>query len=83
MVLKSSYTPQPNICKSGYKAMKHLKRNKSRLVLIAGKGLAMVVMDKAKNLLEQPIYRPLPADATIKHNSILIHILKRIKKNQA
>ena len=36
-------------------------------------------MEKAKDLLEQPTYRPLPADTTTKYKAKLIYILKRIK----
>ena len=55
--------------------MQQLKRDKCRLILKADKGVAMVVKDKqdyiakAKNLLEQPAYRPLPADLTNKYKA--------------
>ena len=52
--------------------MDQIKRDNSRLVLIADEGVAMVVMDKkdymdkATNLLEQLTYRFLPAYPTNK-----------------
>ena len=37
-------------------------------------------MDKAKNLLEHPMYRPLQEDSTNRLKAKLIHVLKRTKK---
>ena len=74
-VVNRSLTPRSNIGRAECKAMKQLKRNKSRIVLTANKGMAMVVMDKqdymekAKNLLEHPTYRSFPADPTSKHKA--------------
>ena len=55
-------------------------------MLIADKGVAIVVMDKqdsvdkVKNLLEQHTNRFLPADPLDKYKAKLINILKTIKK---
>ena len=62
--------------------MQQLRKAKSRLILTAEKGVFMdMVMDKAKNQVEQPACRPLPADPTNKYEANLINILKRIKGN--
>ena len=66
--------------------MRQWKGDKSRLLITVDKGVVMVVMDKqgymdkAKNLLEQPTSRSLPADPTNKYGAKLIKILKWIKK---
>ena len=58
-------------------------------VNINDNGVAMVVMDKqdymarAKNLLEEPAYKPLLADPTNKNKAKLINILKTIKNESA
>ena len=64
-----------------------LKKDKDRAVLIADKGVAMVVMDKqeyinkAEELLTQPAYRSLPRDPTNKIQAQLITKLRRIKRD--
>ena len=67
-------------------AIKELKRDKTRIVLTADKGVAMVVMDrqehinKSNNLLAQPAYRPIPKYPTKKIKAKLISILRKVKK---
>ena len=72
-VLKCSKSPpRPHITKAEYKAIQQLKKDKSRIILTADKGVAMVLMDrkdyldKAKNQLEQPAYKKLASDPTNK-----------------
>ena len=58
-----------------------MKRDKSRIVLTASKGVAIVVMDrqdyinKSNSLLAQPTYRPIPKDPTNKIKTKLITVL--------
>ena len=55
------------------------------VILTTDKGLVMVVMDreeyrrKAEELLNQPTYKTIPADPTIKQKKKLINLLKNIK----
>ena len=84
-VLKGSHAPKPIISKIEYRDIQQLKWTKQANI-ISRKGMAVVIMDKqdymnsAKNLLEQPAYRPLPADPSNKYRAKLINILKRLKK---
>ena len=74
-----------NLSKAETWAIRELKGDKDRLVLTAGKGVAMVIMDgqdyitKSNQLLVQPGYRPIPRDPTKKIKAKLITILKRLK----
>ena len=63
--------------------MQQSNNDKSRIILTADKGVVMNNQDnleKAKNLLEQPVYRPLLSDPTIRYKAKLINIPKRIKR---
>ena len=83
-IIKRSCNP-PNITREEWKAVKELKEDKSRMVLTADKGVALVVMDtadykkKSKDLLQQPTYQPIPTDPTSKYKNKLINMLKSIK----
>ena len=83
-IIKKSCNP-PNITREERKAIKELKEDKSRMVLIADKGVSLVVMDtadykkKAEELLQQPTYQPIPTDPTSKYKNKLINMLKSIK----
>ena len=74
--------PPPNITREEWKAVKELKEDKSRMVLTADKGVALVVMDttdykkKAEDLLQQPTYQPIPTDPTSKYKNKLINMFK-------
>ena len=63
-----------------------LKKDKDRVVLIANKGVAMVIMDKqdyinkAEELLAQLAYRTIPKDPTNKIKAQSITKLRRIKR---
>ena len=84
-IIKRSHNPHSNITREEWKALKELKEDKSRMVLTADKGVALVVMDtaeyrkKAEDLLQQPTYKPIPTDPTSKYKTKLINMLKSIK----
>ena len=84
-ILKKARTPRQNITKEECKAIGELKKDNSRLILTADKWVVLVVMDKqdyvqkAKELLDQPTYRNITIDPTIKHKNKLVNILKAIK----
>ena len=84
-ILKKGKTPRQNISKEERKAIGELKRNNNRLILTVDKGVALVVMDKedyvqkAKELLDQPTYRTISSDPTIKYKNKLVNLLKAIK----
>ena len=69
-VLRSSHAPKSNLTKAQSPAIRELKRDRDQIVLIADKGISMVIMDrqdyinKSNNLLNQPIYRAIPQDPT-------------------
>ena len=84
-VLKKIHPPKFNITREERKAIKELRRDKTRMILTADKGVSMVVMDrddynqKADALLQQPAYRPIPNAPTNKYKTKLIALLKSIK----
>ena len=61
-------------------------RDKSRIVLTANRGVAIVVMDrqeyinKSNNLLTHPAYMPIPKDPANKIMAKLITILRKLKR---
>ena len=65
--------------------IEQLRKDKTRVILMADKGVSMVVMDrddynsKAEELLHQQTYRPIPSDPTNKLKNRLITLLKKIK----
>ena len=76
---------KPNLTKAQSKAIRELKRVRDCIVLTADKGVAMVIMDrqdcinKAKHLLNQPMYRAIPQDTTNTIKNKLINIRNRVK----
>ena len=80
-----NHTIKPNIHKEEYQALKQLKKDNTRMVLTADKGVSMVVLDreeynkKSEELLEQPNYKIIQTDPTNKYRNKLISILKTIK----
>ena len=84
-IINKSCNHPPNITREEWKALRELKEDKSRMVLTADKGVALVVMDtaeykkKAEDLLQQPTYQPIPTDPTPNCKSKLINMLKSIK----
>ena len=84
-ILKKTSTSKSNITKEEYQALRKLKKDENRMVLTADKGVSLVVLDKedyihkAEELLQQPNYKTLTSDPTIKHKNKLIALLKSIK----
>ena len=84
-VLRDSQTPKSNLSKAEAQVIWEFKRDNSRLVLTADKGIAIVVMDredyinKSINLLAQLAYRPIPRDPTTKIKARLITIVRKVK----
>ena len=74
-----------NITSEEFKALKELKEDKSRIILTADKGVALVIMEKneyikkAEELLNTDTYKKIPEDPTNKQKNRLINILKNIK----
>ena len=66
-------------------ALAELRKDKSKIILTADKGVSLVVMDreeyvrKAQELLDQPEYKSIPNDPTTRYKNKLISILKSIK----
>ena len=62
-LLMMKHNIKPNIHKEEYQALKQLKKDNTRMVLTADKGVSMVVMDreeytqKSEELLHQPNYK--------------------------
>ena len=71
-LLMKTHNTKPNIHKEEYQALKQLKKDNTRMVLTADKGVSMVVLDreeytqKSEELLHQPNYKILQADPTNK-----------------
>ena len=86
-LLRKAKIPKPNLTKEERIGLAQLKKDKDRVVLIADKGVAMVVMDKqeyinkAEELLAQLAYRTIPKDQTNKIKAQLITKLRRIKRD--
>ena len=86
-LLRKAKIPKPNLTKEERIGLAQLKKDKDRVVLIADKGVAMVVMDKqeyinkAEELLAQPPYRTIPKDPTNKMKAQLITTLRKIKRD--
>ena len=84
-LLKKVKTPRSSISREEFQAINELKRDDSRIILTADKGVAMVVLDKeeyikkAKHLLNQPTYKKIAEDTTSKQKARLIKLLKTIK----
>ena len=85
-ILKKGKIPKPNPDKDERTALHQLRRDKNRVILTVDKGVAMVVLDredyinKAKELLNTPVYKEIPKDPTYKIKAQLITKLRRIKK---
>ena len=79
-LLMKKNTIKPNIHKEEYQALKQLKKDNTRMVLTADKGVSMVVMDrqeytqKSEELSHQPNYKILQADPTTKYKNKLISL---------
>ena len=66
--------------------MRELKKDDTRVILTADKGVCLVVMDKeeyigkAEELLKEKTYKVIPTDLSNRQKSKLIQILKKIKE---
>ena len=79
-------TPKININRKKRNALKKFKGEKTRVILTADKGVAMVVTDKkdyvqkAEELLgQQQTYKTIPTDPTTRQKNRLINLLKNIR----
>ena len=78
--------PKSNLNRAQLQAIRELKRDKSRIVLTANKGVDMLVMDRwdyineSNNLLAQPAYRLINKNHTNKIKTKLITIVRKVKK---
>ena len=77
--------PRSNLTRGERRAITELKKDKSRMVLTADKGVALVVLNtedylkKAQDLLNQNTYRALTSDPTMRLKNKMINLLKTIK----
>ena len=84
-ILKMIQSPKSNITREERKALAELRKDKSKIILTADKGVPLVVMDREESMrkawesLHQPAYKSIPNDPTIKYKNKLISILKSIK----
>ena len=88
--LKHLHNPRKNITKEEAQALAELRKDQSRVILTADKGVALVVMDrteynnKAQDLLEYGgTYKEIKTDPTNKLKNKLINLLKKIKAEGA
>ena len=84
-LLRKDHKVKPNISREEHQALREMKRDNTRMVLTADKGVLLVVLDrdeytaKSEELLHQPNYKILKTDPTTKHKNKLISLLKSIK----
>ena len=84
--IKRSHPPRPNITREEQRALRELKKDDTRVILTADKGVCLVVLDKetyiekAEELLKDKTYKTIPTDPTNKLKNKLIQILKKIKE---
>ena len=84
-LLRRDHKVKPNIPKDEYKVLREIKKDNTRQILTADKGVSMVVLDsedytaKSETLLHQSHYKVLKTDPTNKYKNKLIGLLKTIK----
>ena len=84
-LLRRDHKAKSNIPKDEYKVLKEMKKDDTRQILTADKGVSMVVLDsedytaKSETLLQQSNYKGLKTDPTNKYKNKLIALLKTIK----
>ena len=77
--------PRYNLTKGERRAIYELKRDETRMILTADKGVVLVVLNtedyikKAEDLLSQNTYRVLTSDPTMRLKNKMITLLKTIK----
>ena len=85
LALQKIKKPRPNLTRGERKAITELKKDQSRMILTADKGVVLVVLNtedyrkKAEDLLNQDTYRILTTDPTMRLNNKMINLLKSIK----
>ena len=85
VAIQKIQNPKPNITRGERIAIAELKKDPSRMVLTADKGVALIVMNtedckkKAEELLNQNTYRTITSDPTMKLKNKMISMLKSIK----
>ena len=85
ILLKRAKPPKNNISRGEKKALKDLREDQDRMVLMVDKGVAMVVMErkeyqeKVEGLLTTSAYRAISTDPTNKLKVQLIQKLRRIR----
>ena len=84
--LRKTHSTRSNITREEVQALADLKRDSSKVIFQADKGVALVIMDKpdyitkAEDLLkDQKTYKEITTDPTNKLKSKLISLLKKIK----
>ena len=83
--IKKIHKPQLNIIKEERIALAELKKDHSKMILTADKGVALMIMNtedyekKAEDLLNHHMYRSITSDPTMRLKSKLITLLKSIK----
>ena len=84
--LKHSHTPRSNISREDVQVLVELRRDSSKVILTADKGVALVIMDrseyntKAQELLnDNKTYKEISTDPTNKLKTKLISLLEKIK----
>ena len=84
-ILKKAHPPKPNITKEELKVIEKMRKDDTWIVLIADKGVALVVMKreeydkKAEELLNTTTYTTINNDPTARYKNKLISLLKSIK----
>ena len=82
--IKKMQPPKQNLTKEEHKALEEFKKDKTRMILTADKGVSIVVLDreeytkKADKLLSQSSYKTISTDPTNRYKIKLI-LLKKIK----
>ena len=77
--------PRPNLTRGERRAISELKKDESRMILTADKGVVLVVLNtedyikKAEDLLNQNTYRVLTSAPTMRLKNKMINLLKSIK----
>ena len=78
--------PRPNIIREEQRALRELKKDDTRVILTADKGMCLVVLDKdeyirkAEELLKEKTYKIIPTDPTNRQKKRLVQILEKIKE---
>ena len=84
-IIKKTYNPPTNITKEERKAITELKKDSTRMILTADKGVSLVVIDteeynkKAEELIQHPTYKSISTDPTTRYKNKLVNLLKSIK----